>query len=109
MSVMAACGAVRAEALDDVLLIGELALSGELRAVRGVLAKLLSARDRGLRAAVVPAACAREASLVTGITVHVARSVGDVVRWLNLEAPLPAVKSSNVEASPDTHCDKPPG
>src|SRR5262245_8319530 len=50
-SILAACGSVTPHRLRDTLLIGELSLAGELRAVPGVLAQLRSAKRRGLRRA----------------------------------------------------------
>ncbi|MBN1858935.1 YifB family Mg chelatase-like AAA ATPase [Candidatus Bipolaricaulota bacterium] len=54
----------------DWLWLGELGLNGELRAVRGVLAVALAARERGIDAFVVPAENAREAALVDGLDVY---------------------------------------
>jgi magnesium chelatase family protein len=66
---------------------GELALTGELRPVRGALAMVLSAaRDR--RAFVLPAENAREAALVEGATVYPARSLLEVCAHIAGRAPL---------------------
>src|SRR4029077_17443034 len=50
--------------LADVALAGELALDGSIRPVPGTLAMAESARRAGMRAIVVPAACAAEAALI---------------------------------------------
>ena len=55
------------QVLAETSMIGELALNGELRAVRGVLAVALEARARGRRRLLVPRAQAAEASVVAGI------------------------------------------
>jgi magnesium chelatase family protein len=66
---------------------GELALTGELRAIRGALAMVLSAaRDR--RAFVLPEPNAREAALVEEATVYPARSLLEVCAHLTGRAPL---------------------
>ncbi|MCB9657506.1 MAG: YifB family Mg chelatase-like AAA ATPase [Sandaracinaceae bacterium] len=83
VAVQAACDAVDPQALRGTLLLGELALSGAIRPVRGVLSQLRGARERGLRRAIVPLANAAEASLATGIDVFVAERLGDVVGFLN--------------------------
>lgn len=49
--------------------IGELGLDGEVRAVSGVLPAVMAARNKGFVRAIVPAANAREASLVDGIEI----------------------------------------
>lgn len=68
--------------LDGTVLLGELALDGRLRAVRGVLPCLIAARDAGMRRAVVPAAVLAEAGLVEGLEVHGASCLADVLAFL---------------------------
>jgi magnesium chelatase family protein len=55
---------VPAGRLRDYLFVGELALDGRLKPVRGVLPIALMARKAGFRGVVVPGANAREAALV---------------------------------------------
>ncbi|WNV89880.1 YifB family Mg chelatase-like AAA ATPase [Umezawaea sp. Da 62-37] len=81
--VLAAAQSVPAERLATTVLLGELALDGRLRGVRGVLPSLLAARRAGLREAVVPVESLSEASLVDGLTIHGASSLTEVVAWLN--------------------------
>ncbi|MCB9611569.1 MAG: YifB family Mg chelatase-like AAA ATPase [Sandaracinus sp.] len=78
--------------LRHVLVLGELSLRGELRPVRGVLAQLRAARDRGLRSAIVPRGNAAEAALARGLEVFVADDLRSVVEHLaeitTLDTPL---------------------
>lgn len=62
----------------DVVLLGELALDGRLRPVRGVYPHVAAARDRGVPI-IVPRVQAREAGVVEGATVYAAESLGDVL------------------------------
>ena len=80
--VLAAAGTIPADRLATTVLLGELALDGRLRAVRGVLPSLLAARRSGLLQAVVPVESLAEASLVEGLTIHGATSLTEVVTWL---------------------------
>jgi magnesium chelatase family protein len=89
VAVLAADGILDQHALDGTMLLGELALDGRLRPVRGVLPCLLAARGAGLRRAVVPAAVLDEAALVEGIAVHGAANLSDVVRFLRGDGRLP--------------------
>src|SRR6266403_2096019 len=50
--------------------VGELALDGVVRAVKGVLPVAIEARRRGQKALFVPAANAQEAAMVKGIAVY---------------------------------------
>jgi magnesium chelatase family protein len=86
--VLAAAGGVDQGALDGAVLVGELALDGRLRPVRGVLPCLLAARAAGIRRAVVPVDALPEAALVGGIDVHGAASLRQVLAWLAGEVVL---------------------
>lgn len=84
--------------LEGTVLLGELALDGRVRAVRGVLPALLAAVRHGFRRAVVPAAQIREARLVEGISVRGVASLGELVAFLRGEAP-PEEEPGATEAS----------
>lgn len=81
LGILAAGGQVPRERLDDCEFLGELALSGALRPVSGVLPALLRARARGRRV-VVPRANAAEAALVSDADVLLADSLSEVCGWL---------------------------
>jgi len=88
--------------LDGTVLLGELALDGRLRAVRGVLPCLIAARDAGMRRAVVPEAMLAEAALVEGIEVHGAAHLADVLSFLQgaCELRRPAPPADDVVPEP---------
>src|SRR3954471_13924282 len=80
--VLAAAGGVAQASLDGTVLVGELALDGRLRPVRGVLPCLLAAGAAGVRRVVVPEAALAEAALVDGLAVFGAPTLGEVLAWL---------------------------
>lgn len=88
-AVLAACGEVAQGELDGTVLIGELALDGRLRSVRGILPSLLAARRSGARRVVIPAETLHEASLVDGLEVVGAARLNDVLGWLRGDQKLP--------------------
>lgn len=94
-AVLAAIGAAPATKLLGTVLLGELALDGRVRAVRGVLPGLLAARKAGFRRAVVPADSLFEAALVDGLEVAGVARLSEFVAWLKgegeLEKPEPSV------------------
>ena len=98
LGILAATGQIPTRELDRYEFAGELALSGELRAVRGALAMTLCARRDG-RAFVLPEPSAREAALVRDATVYGARSLLSVCAHLanrdRLTAATPSVASCN--------------
>lgn len=81
----------RIPALDPYCLAGELALSGELRPVRGVLAIALEAKRRGRQILIVPKLNAEEAAPVQGLAAYGANSLSEVVNFLRGDAPLEPV------------------
>ena len=83
--LLKATGRIRNERLEDYALIGELALSGEVRRVRGILPMVLEMKRRRKRAVLVPYANVEEASVVTGIDVIPVRVLQDAVQYLNGE------------------------
>ncbi|MFR0718308.1 YifB family Mg chelatase-like AAA ATPase, partial [Enterobacterales bacterium BD_CKDN230030183-1A_HGKHYDSX7] len=73
--------------LNDLECLGELALSGKLRPVQGVLPAALAAREAG-RALVVPTENAEEASLAGGLVVYAVGHLLELVAHLNGQVPL---------------------
>ena len=74
-----------------VMLIGELALDGSLRPVRGALPMAIAAKNQGFDALLLPAANAEEAAVVDGLDVYGARSLTEVVAHLRGEVALAPV------------------
>ena len=81
------------DCLGDVLFLGELSLDGTLHPLRGVIAHLLGARERGVARAIVPAANEREAALCDGIEVGIAPTLRELVEALRGEIALPTAKA----------------
>lgn len=82
LGILAASGQVPAIALEHLECLGELALSGAIRPVQGVLPAALAARAAG-RTLVVPKANAEEASLASGLTVIAVEHLLEVAAHLN--------------------------
>jgi len=66
----------------DYAMIGELALSAEVRRVRGVLPIALKAREHGLRGLLVPTENAEEAGVVDGLDVFPVRNLREAAEFL---------------------------
>ena len=81
LGILAASGQIPAERLAEYEFAGELALTGELRPIRGALAMTYHAAHGG-RAFVLPEANAAEAALVENATVYPARSLLQVAAHL---------------------------
>lgn len=81
IGMLAASGQIPHSILKEYEFVGELALSGELRCVRGVLPVVLAARAAG-RKLIVPLANAHEAALVKEAKVYVANHILEVCEHL---------------------------
>ncbi len=71
---------------SDKCLVGELSLSGEVRAIGGVLPMTVSARDAGKREIFVPYDNAGEAAVVDGITVYGVKNLRQLVSHIKGES-----------------------
>ena len=69
IGVLCATRQLKSELLDDYAMIGELALDGTMRPVKGVLPVALAAAQMGLRGLIVPQENAREAAVVENIDI----------------------------------------
>jgi magnesium chelatase family protein len=81
LAILAASGQLPAASLNHYEYAGELALTGELRPIRGALAMTLASRNSG-RPLILPHASAREAALVDGAEVLAATSLAQVCAQL---------------------------
>jgi len=95
LGILAASGQIPADRLGEYEFAGELALTGELRPVRGTLAMMCGAR-RDRRAFVVPSVNAPEAALVDDATVYAAPSLLDVCAHLAGRQPLALCREPSV-------------
>ncbi len=87
VALLLGTGQLSADA-GSCLMMGELGLSGELRAVSGVLSGALCAKESGFKSVIVPAENAGEAALVEGVEVYGARSLAEAVLHLSGTKPL---------------------
>jgi len=94
LGILAATGQIPASALNAYEFAGELALTGELRAIRGALAMVLSARRDG-RAFILPAPSAAEAAVVRDAVVHPATTLLAVCAHVTGRELLPALAAQN--------------
>ncbi len=85
IGILATMGNVKKEYLDKLMMLGELALDGSLRPIRGALPIAICARDKGIKGIIVPKENAKEAAVVNEVKVVGADSLNEVVDVLNDE------------------------
>ena len=103
IGILAAAGVVPAERLGRFLLLGELALDGAVRPIRGGLPMAVAAAGAGLQGLLLPQANAAEAAVVREVEVFGVQSLPQVVGFLRgaLHLAPVAVDLSSVLAGPD--------
>jgi len=82
IGILAAMGFLAPESCAGYLFMGELALDGLLRPVKGVLPIAVRARDKDLKGIFLPEENAPEAAVVEGVNVYPVRSLSEVVEAL---------------------------
>ncbi len=97
IGILAATEQISLDVLSKYEFFGELALSGELKAVRGMLPLAIAAKQER-RALMVPLVSVDEALLVDGVTVFAAASLEQVVFHLNGTKILEPIGMHNVQA-----------
>ncbi len=107
IGMLAAQDEIDKERLGHYAILGELALSGEVRRVRGVLPIAMHARAAGLSGILVPAENAEEAAVVEGLRVYPVSTLREAADFLDGKLPLQPVGSSFNEADPypDEHAE----
>jgi len=98
LGILAASGQIPNHGLAEYEIAGELALTGELRPIRGALAMTYKASRDG-RSFILPYENAAEAALVRNATIYPARSLLEVCAHLSGHAQLPVLKSEAVTDS----------
>jgi len=80
LGMLAASGQMQSEQrFDDYAAVGELALNGSIRPIKGALSMALSARTQGKRGLIVPVANALEAAVVDEVEVIAVGSLAEAV------------------------------
>jgi magnesium chelatase family protein len=102
VSILVASEQLDPEAVEDCAIVGELSLSGDVRAIRGALAIAEGARRHQLPRLLVPHARAAEAALVPGVAVLGIESLQEAVDVLagRAEPPPPPVAVEEPEPDP---------
>ncbi|MCX7702807.1 MAG: YifB family Mg chelatase-like AAA ATPase [Planctomycetota bacterium] len=80
LAILTATGQISAK--RNLVVLGELSLSGKVRSVRGVLPSTIAAREQSVEGVVVPEQNALEASYVRDVPIFAVKSLADAVEVL---------------------------
>lgn len=88
LGLLAATGQLSAEGLKDYLILGELALDGRVRPIKGALPIALSLRKGTRKGIILPQDNAAEAAVIKDIEVYGVESLLEAVKFINGEVKL---------------------
>lgn len=83
IGILAASNQVQNDNLSGVLLLGELALDGKIRPIKGALSIVVAAKNQGFKSVILPVENGFEAAVVKGISVFPVSNLKEAVTCLN--------------------------
>ena len=89
---------------NDSAFIGEISLDGMIRSVKGLLSMAITAEKAGIKSFFVPAANAREASVVKGIKIYPVNTVKELVEHLKGSFDIPAAPAPDISCTRTENC-----
>lgn len=101
IGILAATDQLIGDKLPESMILGELALDGRVKDVKGVLPMTVQARDSGLKRVVVPVGNAAEASVVDGIDVIPVASLAQTVAYLEGSEDIAPCKPEHTDVDND--------
>jgi magnesium chelatase family protein len=103
IGIMAASEQLLGDNISDYVIMGELALDGDLRAIKGVLPIAISAKQDGFKGIILPTLNAAEAAVVEGLEVLCANNIKEVIGFFNGENNLERAEVNLKEAFLNTN------
>jgi len=82
VGILASSNQIQSDLLKDFVIMGELALDGKIRPVRGALPIAIMAQKKNLKGIILPAQNAREAAIVKGVEVYGVSHLKEVYQLL---------------------------
>lgn len=101
VGIMAASGQIKADAIEQYVIMGELSLDGGMKSVKGALPIALKAKEAGYKGLIIPHQNAREAAVVSGIEVYGVQDITEVITFLNDNTSLQPLRLNTDELFQD--------
>jgi magnesium chelatase family protein len=98
IGILAASEQISSVKTENYVIMGELALDGELRSIKGALPIGLAAKQEGFKGIILPEANVQEAAVVNGLEVRYATNIKQVIDFFNEEGDLPKAEINLDEA-----------
>lgn len=88
IGILAASNQIKAEDLDDYIIMGELSLDGTLQPIRGALPIAVKAREEGFKGMILPIQNSKEAAIVDKLKVFGVENIKQVIDFFDKKEPL---------------------
>lgn len=98
LGMLSASGQLSSDRFERYAVVGELALDGTVRPIKGVLSMAIAAREKGMQGIVVPVGNGREAAVVDGLEVIPVGSLTEAVGFFAEQIPIDPLEFSWEEA-----------
>ncbi|ACO03047.1 MAG TPA: ATP-binding protein [Persephonella sp.] len=92
VGILTASGQISQKILKDFAFVGELALDGSLRKIKGTLPIVLKLKEDGIRNVILPEENGKEGALVEGVNIYGFGSLKEIVEFLNGDIKTEPVK-----------------
>jgi magnesium chelatase family protein len=83
IGILAASEQIEAVKVGDYIIMGELSLDGSLQPIKGALPIAIEAKKSGFKGFILPEQNAREAAIVSGITIYGVNNISQVIDFFN--------------------------
>lgn len=103
MGILASTGQLDNTDLSEVMFMGELALDGQLRPIKGVLPIAIQARKEGFKTLILPHENAREAAIVNDLDVYGIKGIQEAIDHINGSGDLKPLHYDTREVFNDTN------
>lgn len=83
IALLIAIGELSQNSVEDLMIVGELGLNGEVKFVSGILPMVMQAKDSGIKVCLVPKENAEEGAVVDGVDVIGVSHLAEVIEYLH--------------------------
>jgi len=103
LGILVAQDIIKNQPLKDFVVLGELSLDGDVRKINGILPMLISAKQNGYTKFIIPEDNVMEAAFIQGIEVYSAKTLKEIVTYIQGEGELNKVDAKSFDSVLSEH------
>jgi magnesium chelatase family protein len=88
VGILVATNQIKANNIEEFLIMGELSLDGSLQPIKGALPIAIKAKEEGFKNFILPIQNAKEAAIVNGLNVFGIENIEQVINYFDKDEPL---------------------